>query len=180
MIEMQEYIDYIESFEGFPKEGVVFWDFTLLLENPELFKQAINEIAAHYKSKEITKIAAIESKGFIVGTALALEMRKPLCLIRKPNLIPGNIVSRKFEKEYGFGEYNIKKDAFKKGDTVLIVYDIFAGPGATRAAIELIEETGAKVIGCTFVIELLYLGGTDGLKDYDMFSLVKISEKKLK
>ena len=159
---------------------MIFWDFTPLLENPKVFKEAISDIKKHYQSKKITKIAAIESKGFTIGTALAMDMEKPLCLIRKPNLIPGAIISRKFEKEYGFGEYNIKKDAFKKGDHVLIVYDIFAGPGATKAAIELIEETGATVVGCTFVIELLYLGGHESLAGYDMFSLVKIEEKKLK
>ncbi|MGV8086149.1 MAG: adenine phosphoribosyltransferase [Candidatus Woesearchaeota archaeon] len=177
---MHIYEKYIESFIGFPKEGVIFWDFTPLLENPQIFKQAIADIKNHYSSKNITKIAAIESKGFVIGSALALEISKPLCLIRKPNLIPGKTISRKFEKEYGFGEYTIKKNAFKKGDKVLIVYDIFAGPGATMAAIELVEESGAEVVGCTFVIELLYLGGTENLSRYDLFSLVKIQEKKLK
>jgi adenine phosphoribosyltransferase len=175
-----DYNNYIESRKDFPKDGVIFWDFTLLLANPDSFKQAIADIKGHFKYKKITKIAAIESKGFTIGSALAYELGLPLYLVRKPNLTPGEILSRTFEKEYGYGEYQIKKDAFRKGDTVLIVYDILAGPGASQAAINLIEESGAAVVGCSYVIELEYLEGREQLKGYDLFSLVKIKEKKLK
>ncbi|MDP2672571.1 MAG: adenine phosphoribosyltransferase [Nanoarchaeota archaeon] len=168
--------DCISSFEDFPKKGVEFWDFTPLLENPKLFKEKIKRIAIHFKGK-FTKIAAIEAKGFIIGSALAYETKKPLILVRKPGLIPGEVISEKFEKEYGFGEYQIKKGVLNNSDKVLIVYDILAGPGAAKAAINLVEKSGAKVSGCAFVIELEYLNGREKLKGYKIFSLVKIEKK---
>lgn len=172
------YEKYVKSFQDFPKQGVVYWDFTPLLDNPEAFKQAIRDIIQHFSGKGITKIAAIESKGFTIGSAIAYAMQKPLVLIRKPGLTPGETVSEEFVKEYGKGEYQIKKGAFQESDTVLIIYDIMAGPGATQAAISLVESAGAKVAGCAYVIELEYLNGREALANYDLFSLVKIKEKK--
>ncbi len=168
--------EYIESFKDFPKKGIMFWDFTPLLENPKVFKEKIKEIANHFKGR-FNKIAAIEAKGFTIGSVLAYETKKPLFLIRKPNLIPGEVISEKFEKEYGLGEYQIKKGVLTSSDKILIIYDILAGPGAARAAINLVEKEGAKVAGCAFVIELEYLKGREKLEGYDVFSLIKIKEK---
>lgn len=175
-----KYFEFIESFKDFPKKDVVFWDFTPLLENPNVFKEAILDIKQHFEDKKITKIVAIEAKGFTIASALAYEIKVPLVLIRKPGLIPGKVNSEEFEKEYGKGEYQIKEGVVNSDDNVLVVYDIMAGSGATKAAINLVEKQGAKVVGCSYVIELEYLEGRDDLQDYDIFSLVKISEKKLK
>jgi adenine phosphoribosyltransferase len=172
-----DYRQYLESCRDFPKEGVLYWDFTPLLRDPEGFKQAVQDIKSHFEGKGITKIAAIESKGFTIGTALAYEWGKPLVLVRKPSLIPGNVVKEKFVKEYGEGEYQVKEGVVGEDDVVLIVYDIMAGAGASKAAINLIEKLGAKVAGCAYAIELEYLGGRDELKGYDLFSLIKIKEK---
>jgi len=174
---MEDYRKYLGSCKDFPKEGILFWDFTPLLLNPNKLKQALAEIKNHFKGKEITKIAAVEAKGFTIGSALAYEMEKPLMLVRKSNLIPGKVLSEKFVKEYGEGEYQIKENLLNENDKVLIIYDIMAGPGATKAAINLIEKTGAKVVGCAYVIELEYLHGREELENYDLFSLVKIKEK---
>ena len=89
----------IKSYKDFPKKGVQFWDFTPLQENPLLFRKGIYEIQNHFADKEITKIAAIEAKGFVLGSALAYEMEKPLILIRKPGLIPGKINKESFMQE---------------------------------------------------------------------------------
>lgn len=175
-----DYKKYIESTPNFPKEGVIFWDFTTILENPKIFNDAIDDILDNYKKEKFDKIAAVEAKGFIVGGAVSSKSVKPLYLIRKPNLIPGEVSLEKFEKEYGFGEYQIKKNIFDKGDKVLLIYDILAGSGATQAAINLIEKQGAKVVGCAYVIELEYLNGREKLDGYNIFSLVKIKNKKLK
>lgn len=174
---MVDYSKYIESCWDFPKEGVLFWDFTPLLENPAIFKQAITDIINHFKNKGITKIAAIESKGFTIGSALAYAWKRPMVLIRKPGLIPGKVESEQFVKEYGKGEYQLKEGSFDKNDKVLITYDIMAGPGASRAAINLVERSGARVVGCTYVIELEYLKGRESLEGYDLFSLVRIKDK---
>lgn len=166
--------DYIESFVGFPKAGVVYFDFTPILAKPEVFRAAIAEICAHYGQKGISKVAAIEAKGFTIGAAVAYEMQKPLVLIRKPELVPGEVDIEKFEKEYGFAEYQVKKGQFNNDDKVLIIYDIMAGPGATNAAINLVERAGASVGGCAFVIELAYLKGRESLSGRDVYSLVQI------
>jgi adenine phosphoribosyltransferase len=171
------YIDYVQTTKNFPKEGVVFFDFTPLLGEPKIFNQAINDIEKHFADKNFNKIAAIESKGFTLGSALAFKTGKPLCLIRKPGLTPGKILREKFEKEYGYGEYQVKENAFNDKDNVLIIYDIMAGAGATQASINLIERTGAKVAGCAYVIELEYLKGREQLNNYDLFSLVRIKDK---
>lgn len=167
-------MNFVCPYHDFPKPGVVFWDFTPLEEQPELMKQAITEIKTHFSGKQIDKIAAVESKGFIIGSALAYGMNQPLVLIRKPHLIPGEVLSETFVKEYGEGEYQIKQGVITSGEHVLIVYDIMAGPGATRAAINLVERSGGTVAGAAFITELEYLHGRDQLAGYDIFSLVKI------
>jgi len=174
---MINYRNYVESCKDFPKEGVLYWDFTPILSNPKVFRQAIADIIKHFKDKGITKIAAIEAKGFTIGSALAYQMEVPLVLIRKPELIPGKVLREKFVKEYGIGEYQIKDGIISETDKVLIVYDIMAGAGATKAAINLVKKSKAKVVGCTYVIELEYLSGREELAGYDIFSLIRITEK---
>lgn len=171
------YKKYIKSYLDFPKKDIVFWDFSYLLTNPKALRNAIKEIKEFVKDKRITKIAAIESKGFTIASILAYELKSPLVLIRKPNLIPGEYLSEKFIKEYGYGEYQIKNDSCNIGDNVLIVYDIMAGSGATKAAINLIERQNASIAGLIYITELEYLGGRENLKNYDIFSLVKINDK---
>jgi adenine phosphoribosyltransferase len=171
-----DFKNYIQSHLDFPKPGVLFWDFSPLLASPDAFASAIQEIASHYREQRITKIAAIEAKGFTIGSALAHFMRIPLQLVRKPGLIPGEVDHAKFVKEYGFGEYQVKSNSFSSEDRVLVVYDIMAGPGASRAALQLIESQGARVVGCSYIVELEYLRGREELPGYDLFSLVKIKE----
>lgn len=167
---------YIRSYPDFPKSGVLFWDFVPLLLAPQAFKQAIRNIKNHFENKTITHIAAIEAKGFTIGSALAYEMELPLVLIRKPGRTPGEVVKTSFTKEYGQGEYHLKAHSLNECDRVLVVYDILAGAGATQAAIELVESQGAEVEGCAYIIELAYLSGRESLCPYDLFSLVKIEK----
>lgn len=173
-----EYKEFVKSYRDFPKEGVLFWDFTYLLKDVKARKKATQEIKEFLKEKKVDKIAAIESKGFTIGSILAYELNIPLVLIRKPNLIPGKYYSESFVKEYGIAEYQIKEDAVKKDENVVIVYDIMAGSGASKAGINLVEKCGGKVTGLVYITELEYLKGREDLKGYDIFSLVKVSEKK--
>lgn len=167
---------FVRPYRNFPKPGVVFWDFTPLEEKPELMKHVIAAIRDHFVQSQIDKVAVLEAKGFIIGSALAYEMQKPLLLIRKPNLIPGEVLAEKFIKEYGEGEYQIKKNAIKENEKVLIVYDIMAGPGASLAAIKLVERSGGIVTGLAYITELEYLHGREALTNYNIFSLVKIPD----
>jgi len=171
------YKELVRSYKDFPKKGVVFWDFTYLLRDIEARREAIFEMLEFLKNKGIEKIAAVEAKGFTLGSILAYEMNLPLILIRKPNLIPDDIYSETFIKEYGVGEYQIKRDAIEKDEKVAVVYDIMAGSSASLAAINLIERCGGKVGGLIYVTELEYLQGRKDLRDYDVFSLVKVAEK---
>lgn len=177
---MNKFRKSIRPFTNFPQKGVLFWDFTPLCENPKLFQQAISRIKDHYRRRLVTKVVAIESKGFVIGSALAYAMHLPLAFIRKPGLTPGKTLSQKFKKEYGFGEYQLKLGVVHKNDSVLLVYDIMAGSGAAEAGIKLVESASAKVAGLAFIIELEYLGGRNRLGKYDIFSLVKIPKKSLK
>jgi Adenine/guanine phosphoribosyltransferases and related PRPP-binding proteins len=172
-----DYRKYIKSYSDFPKKDIMFWDFSYLLKDPIALKSAIEDIKEFTKDKKITKIAAIESKGFTIGSILAYELEKPLILIRKPNLIPGEYLSEEFIKEYGTGSYQIKKDSCDSTDNVLIIYDIMAGSGATIAAINLIKRGGAEVAGLVYITELEYLKGREDLADYEIFSLVGINDK---
>lgn len=173
-----EYKEFVKSYKDFPKDGVLFWDFTYLLKDVKARKEAIQEIKEFLKEKKVNKIAAIESKGFTIGSILAYELNVPLVLIRKPNLIPGKYYSESFIKEYGTAEYQIKEDAIEKNENIVIVYDIMAGSGASKAGINLVEKCGGKVTGLVYITELEYLRGREDLKEYDIFSLVKVSEKK--
>lgn len=167
---------YVKGTENFPKPGIVYWDFTPLLADPEMRAKAIEAFCEHFKDSGYTHIAAIEAKGFILGSLLAHEMHLPLVLVRKPGLTPGQVVSESFVKEYGTSTYEMAKDRIAPKSKVLLVYDILAGPGASLAAVNLIQESGAKVLGCAYVIELTYLSGREQLPGLDVFSLVKIYE----
>lgn len=174
---MKHFSDYIVSYKDFPKPGVVYWDFTYLLKEPSIRSAAISAFIDHFQQRNITKVAAVESKGFTIGALIAERLHLPLILIRKPSLIPGNTHTASFVKEYGMGSYEIKADACTAADSVLIIYDIMAGAGATQAAATLIGKTGATVAGCGFIVELEYLHGREQLKDVDIFSLVKVAQK---
>lgn len=171
------YKEFVKSYKDFPKENVLFWDFTYLLKDVKARKRAIEEIKEFLKDTKVDKIAAIESKGFTIGSILAYELNLPLVLIRKPNLIPGKYYSEKFVKEYGIAEYQIKDDAIQNGENVVIVYDIMAGSGASQAGINLVERCGGKVNGLVYITELEYLKGREKLDKYNIFSLVKVSDK---
>lgn len=172
-----DYRDVVRSYPNFPKGGVLFWDFTYLLKDVDKRKKAIEEMKGFLKDKKVDKIVAIESKGFTIGSILAYELDLPLVLIRKPNLIPGEFIREEFVKEYGTAEYQMKSDAIESNENVVIVYDIMAGSGATKAGINLVEKLGGKVSGLIYVTELEYLHGREDLNGYDIFSLVKVSEK---
>lgn len=172
-----DYKNYVRSYKDFPKKDILFWDFTYLLKEPKARKSAVEEIKTFLKNKKVDKIAAIESKGFTIGSIIAHELDLPLILIRKSNLIPGEFHSETFVKEYGTAEYQIKDDAIEENENIVIIYDIMAGSGATKAGINLVKKCGGNVSGLVYITELEYLGGREDLSEYDIFSLVKVKEK---
>lgn len=163
----------IRTIPNWPKPGIMFRDITTLLENPEAFDYCIRKFKERYQDKNITKIAGIESRGFIFGAALAREMGLPLVLIRKKGKLPAETVGQIYELEYGVDEIEIHKDALIEGDNVLIVDDLLATGGTMKAACDLVKKLKASIAGTTCVINLPELKGAEKLKDYDNYFLVE-------
>ncbi len=167
---------YVRGSNHFPKQDVVYWDFTELIAEPDVRSKAIQAVLDHFSDRDFTHVAAIEAKGFTIGSLLGHALHLPILLIRKPGLIPGRILSESFVKEYGTGTYEMAENRLPSKSRVLLVYDILAEAGATQAAIRLIERQGALVHGCAYIIELLYLNARQNLSGLNLFSLIQIDE----
>lgn len=167
------YKDYIATIADYPKEGILFRDITPLMQNGEVFTSACKEISAFAKAKNVDVVVGPESRGFIFGCPVAYELKIGFVPIRKPNKLPRETVSLKYDLEYGSNELHMHKDAIKPGQKVLIVDDLLATGGTVDATIKLVESLGGVVVGCAFLIELESLKGRELLKDYEVLSLMK-------
>ena len=151
----------------------MFRDITTLLQNPLAFRYCIQQFQQRYQDKNITKIAGIESRGFIFGAALAHEMNLPFVLIRKKGKLPAETVAQEYQLEYGTDKIEMHKDSIEKGDNVLIVDDLIATGGTALAACQLVEKLQGTVAGVGFVINLPGLKGIEKVKMYNPFYLVE-------
>jgi adenine phosphoribosyltransferase len=170
---MQDLKSYIRDIPGFPKEGIVFKDITTLLKDGRKFRETVDLFADRVKGKKIDIILSVEARGFIFGAALAYKMGVGIAPIRKKGKLPYKTHSITYELEYGKDTLEIHQDAFPKGASVLIVDDLLATGGTTRAVVDLAEKMGGKVAGLVFLIELTALKGRDKLKGYDVVSLIQ-------
>ena len=161
----------IRDVPDFPKKGIVFRDITPLLRDRDAFAYLIRTLTEHYKGRAIDIIAGIESRGFIIGSALALRLGKGFIPIRKKEKLPWKTITERYEKEYGPDSLEIHTDAVEKGQNVLIVDDLLATGGTAAAAATLIERLGGKPLFC-FVVELSPLKGMEKLKGYEVVSLI--------
>ncbi len=164
---------FIRDIPDFPEKGIIFKDITPLLQNKDAFREAIMCFKNHYQDIEIDYIAAIEARGFLFGTPLALAMNKGFIPIRKVDKLPGEKISASYQLEYGKSELEIHKDALQPGDKVLLVDDLLATGGTVKAAVDLIEELGAQVMGIAFLMELSFLKGREKIRDYDLFCIIE-------
>lgn len=164
--------DFIRDIPDFPKPGIVFKDITPLLAHPEAFTESVRLLAVHYHGQPIDAIAAAEARGFLFAAPMALALKKPLVPLRKPGKLPYRTYSLKYDLEYGSAELHMHVDGVKPGARVLLVDDLLATGGTMRAGCSLIEQAGAKVAGCAFLVELAFLGGRQRLAGYDVFSLI--------
>ena len=166
--------DYIRSIQDYPKKGILFRDITTLIKDENAFEETINQIVERSKKFEFTKIAAIESRGFVFASAVSYILKKPFILLRKKNKLPADVHSVDFELEYGTATIEVHKDSLDKNDTVLIIDDLIATGGTAEAAAKLVEISKAKVAAFIFVINLFDLGGSDNLvnKDYNVENLL--------
>jgi len=170
---MKEIRDGIRDIPDFPKPGIIFKDITPILKDPKLFKKVIDIFAKRYRDSGVTTIAAIESRGFIFGSALALKLGVAFIPIRKKGKLPYKTISATYGLEYGTDTIEMHEDALNAEDKVLILDDLAATGGTSKAAAELVEKLGAKVIGVAFVIELAFLNPRKKLAGYDFFSIIE-------
>jgi len=169
---MSEYERLIRDVPDFPKEGILFKDITPLLRDPGAFSRTLEALRDHHAGDRVQVVAAVESRGFIFGAALAVRLGAGFVPIRKPGKLPYQTVSETYELEYGTDTIEVHKDAVSKGDRVLVVDDLLATGGTARAAINLMRKLGADVVGATFLVELDFLHGRRQLADVPTFSLV--------
>jgi adenine phosphoribosyltransferase len=162
----------IRDVVDFPKKGIVFKDITPLLQSAPLFRSAINEMVKRCKGRKIDAIAAIESRGFIFGAALAYKMGVSFVPVRKKGKLPFETVQVTYSLEYGQDSLEVHRDAFKEGDNVLIIDDLLATGGTLKAVCEMVEKLQARVEKILCVIELSFLKGREKLSRYDFESLI--------
>lgn len=154
----------IRTVPHYPKDGVMFRDITTLLKDPVGFRITINELVNRYTARHIDMIVGIESRGFIVASALAYQLGIGFVPIRKKGKLPAETVGHDYELEYGTDRIEIHTDAIGEDDQVLLVDDLLATGGTAEAAVKLIEGMGGKVVECCFVIDLPDLGGRERLE----------------
>lgn len=163
----------IRDIPDFPKPGIVFKDITPLLSNGTLFGKTIDLIAERYRSQKIDTVLGIESRGFIVGSALAYKLGAGFSVVRKPGKLPYDTHSASYELEYGKDTLEIHVDAVAANSRVVIADDLIATGGTAAATAELVSKLGATVVECAFVIELAFLNGREKLRPHGVFSVLQ-------
>lgn len=164
---------YIRDIPDFPKPGILFKDITTLLKNKQAFKEAVDTLIEKYRNRKIDVVVAVESRGFILGGALAYKLKAGFVPVRKKGKLPAKIYSVTYELEYGTDSLEIHQDAINPQDNVLIIDDLLATGGTVRAVADLVKQLQGNIVGLAFLIELTSLKGKDKLKEYPIFSLIK-------
>lgn len=147
-------LDNLRCIPDWPIKGVNFRDVTTLFKSPEALREITNEMYDIYKDKGITKIVGIESRGFVMSSALALRLGAGIVLCRKPGKLPCETVQESYAKEYGIDTIEIHKDAINKNDVILLHDDLLATGGTMKAACDLVKKFNPKRVYCNFIIEL--------------------------
>lgn len=156
----------IRTIPDFPEKGIMFKDITPILEDAQLSRSIVKELASHYDITNIDAVAGVESRGFLFGFSLAMELGVPFVLIRKKGKLPAETISYKYDLEYGSAEIEMHIDSIEKGMNVLVHDDLLATGGTAMAASELILQREANVAGFSFIVELSFLGGKKNLDKY--------------
>jgi len=164
---------YIRDIPNFPKQGIIFKDITPLLKNGKEFREAVDLIADKFKGKKVDVVLSVEARGFIFGAAVAYKLSAGIVPVRKKGKLPYKTHSVSYELEYGQDTLEVHQDAFKEGASVLVVDDLLATGGTTKAVVEMVEKMGGKIAGIAFLIELTALKGREKLKGYPIVSLIK-------
>ena len=154
----------IRTIPHYPKQGIMFRDITTLLKDQVGLRLTIDEIVKRYKGRKISKVAGIESRGFIIGAPVAYLLGVGFIPIRKKGKLPGETIGHDYELEYGADRIEIHTDAISKGEHILLIDDLIATGGTAEAAATLIGKMGGEVIECCFVVDLPDIGGRKRLE----------------
>lgn len=163
----------IRDVPNFPKPGIVFKDITPLLANGPLFAKTIDLLAERYLEEKVDAVLGIESRGFIVGAALAYRLGAGFSVVRKPGKLPYETHTASYELEYGTDSLQIHVDGLARNSRVIIADDLIATGGTAAATAALVSKLGGTVVECAFVIELSFLNGRNKLKPHGVFSLIQ-------
>lgn len=162
----------IREIKDFPTEGILFKDITTLLKDAPAFRYVIDQFAERYRTESVEVVVAVESRGFILGGALAHQLQAGFVPVRKLGKLPGKTIEVEYELEYGRDALAIHEDAIRPGQRVLAVDDLLATGGTMSATLRLVEQLGGHVVGVAFLIELAFLRGREKLKQYPLHSLI--------
>lgn len=163
----------VRDVPDFPKKGIIFKDITPILKEPEALQVAVDELAEVLRSSQPDQIVGIESRGFILSPILAYKLKAGFVPVRKRGKLPAATFRVAYDLEYGSNELEIHQDAILKGMRVAVVDDLLATGGTARAAVDLVEKLGGKVVAVAFLVELSFLKGREKLADYEIFSLIR-------
>lgn len=163
---------FIRDVPDFPKPGILFRDITPLLSSPLAFSESVNLLTSRYRSQKIDAVVAIESRGFLFGAPLAINLGARLVPIRKPGKLPYQTHSHSYDLEYGSDTLEIHCDALEPGQRILVVDDLLATGGTMRACLSLLQHFSVDVVECAFCIHLTFLDGARQLQPHSIFSLL--------
>ena len=155
----------VRTIPDYPKPGILFRDITTLLGDARSFRRAVDELVQPWAGSKIDKVAGIEARGFIIGGAVAHQVSAGFVPIRKKGKLPHTTVRIAYSLEYGLDEMEMHADAIHPGERVILVDDLIATGGTALASVELLEQVGAEVVGCGFIIDLPDLGGAARLRE---------------
>lgn len=168
----------VRKIPDFPKKGILFFDITTVIRNGKALEDIATRIAERFRSAKPEMVVGIESRGFIIGSAVALKLGIGFVPARKKGKLPGKTIGAEYQLEYGTDSIEIHADALENVQRVLLVDDLIATGGTAEATCRLIEKTGAKVVGCGFLVNLTFLGGVSKLKAYDVDWLIAYDSEK--
>jgi adenine phosphoribosyltransferase len=165
----------IREVPDFPKPGILFYDITTLLKQPDAFREVIDRMAEQASGTQVDLVVGMESRGFIFSAPLAYKLGAGFVPVRKLGKLPSKTIQVEYELEYGRDALAMHEDAIKPGQRILAVDDLLATGGTMAATLRLVEQLGGKVVGVAFMIELAFLHGREKLKTYPLHSLIVYS-----
>ena len=167
-----DYKSFIREIPDFPQPGILFYDITTLLKEPQAYRAVIDDLTARYRHAGISKVVGIESRGFILGSPLAYNLEAGFVPVRKAGKLPADVFEVKYNLEYGANSLAIHRDAVTMEERVLVVDDLLATGGTASATVDLLRKLGAEIVGCAFMIELRFLQGRRKIDDCEVHSLM--------